>query len=95
MWRIYDASRKSRAFTIRLSSQDPCFYVRDAMGCKDIWRSQTFNIKAFFSVIVRYTNQMISFMLDLSSSYRSKSETGTFWADLYIYFCVHLCISII
>lgn len=29
----------------------------------------SFNIKAFFSVIVRCTNQMISLMLDLSSSY--------------------------
>lgn len=27
MWHIYDASRKSQAFTIRLSSEDPCIYV--------------------------------------------------------------------
>lgn len=27
MWRIYDASRKSRAFTIRLSAKDPCIYA--------------------------------------------------------------------
>lgn len=28
-------------FTIPLSSQDPCIYAQDAVGCGDIWLSQT------------------------------------------------------
>lgn len=54
MWHIYNAIGKSWAFTITLSSQNPCIYVSDAMRCKDIWLSQTALLIRYESISLRY-----------------------------------------